>query len=102
MKREPAFAKANVAENLSEDQLTTFSDEPNATKVIIISHREFLTLEQVVEIARDFYEVRLAPECLDILAHSRESLVRKIAVGETIYGVNTGFGGNAKYLIPPD
>jgi phenylalanine ammonia-lyase len=29
-------------------------------------------------------------------------LEEKIAKGETVYGVNTGFGGNSKYLIPPE
>ena len=36
------------------------------------------------------------------IARGRETLERKLASGEVIYGVNTGFGGNARYVIPDD
>ncbi|HEX5432006.1 MAG TPA: aromatic amino acid ammonia-lyase, partial [Bryobacteraceae bacterium] len=34
------------------------------------------------------------------LRHGREILDQKLRGGEVIYGVNTGFGGNVKFVIP--
>ena len=36
------------------------------------------------------------------IERGREALENKLAQGEVIYGVNTGFGGNARYVIPDD
>jgi histidine ammonia-lyase len=62
-----------------------------------------LTIEGVVRAARD-PSVRVAadPGALDALAASRRLVERAIASGQTIYGINTGFGKLAGVRIPPD
>ena len=34
------------------------------------------------------------------IVRGRDALERMLAAGEVVYGVNTGFGGNARYVIP--
>ena len=36
------------------------------------------------------------------IVRGRDALERMLAAGEVVYGVNTGFGGNARYVIPCD
>jgi histidine ammonia-lyase len=55
-----------------------------------------LTLEQVAAVARAKNRVELTPN-----VEVRQSLLEeKLERGEIIYGVNTGFGGNVRFLIP--
>jgi phenylalanine ammonia-lyase len=61
-----------------------------------------LTIEKVASVARHNSRVQLASNNNvrpKILA-SRQLLERKLEAGEVIYGVNTGFGGNVRFLIP--
>ncbi len=51
-----------------------------------------LSIEDVVRVARDGEKVRLADEALARIRSCRELLERKMAAGETMYGVNTGIG----------
>lgn len=51
-----------------------------------------LTLQDVGRVVRDRAPVAYRPEALDSIRRSREMLERRIAQGERIYGVNTGFG----------
>jgi phenylalanine ammonia-lyase len=63
-----------------------------------------LTIEKVASVARQNSRVELTSDS-DVrkkIAASRELLEKKIAAGEIIYGVNTGFGGNVRFLIPQD
>jgi phenylalanine ammonia-lyase len=61
-----------------------------------------LTIAQVASVARLNTRVALAsdPTVRENISASRRLLEKKLAAKEIIYGVNTGFGGNARYLIP--
>ena len=70
------------------------------SKVEIFGDR--LTLEDVAAAARERCAVALASneEVRRKIFASHRLLEDKLARGEIIYGVNTGFGGNVKFLIP--
>ena len=40
------------------------------------------------------------PDFREKIRRGRETLERKLKGGEVIYGVNTGFGGNVRFVIP--
>lgn len=65
---------------------------------------DHLTIEQVVAVAREKRSVQLSqePEVRRKISASRKVLEEKLERGEIIYGVNTGFGGNVRFLIPPN
>ena len=51
-----------------------------------------LSIEKLVRVARNGETVQLATGALDGIRNCRALLERKIAAGETMYGVNTGIG----------
>ena len=51
-----------------------------------------LTIEDVVNVARNNQKVELHPEALGRIRKCRAMLERKIDAGEIMYGVNTGIG----------
>jgi phenylalanine ammonia-lyase len=63
-----------------------------------------LSLDEIMLVARGGQRVTLSSDPLvtRMIERSRETLERKLAQGELIYGVNTGFGGNVRYVIPTD
>ncbi|HZT31619.1 MAG TPA: aromatic amino acid ammonia-lyase [Bryobacteraceae bacterium] len=63
-----------------------------------------LTLEDIIAISRHYRHVELSAEeeFRRNIARGRETLERKLTQGEVVYGVNTGFGGNARFVIPED
>jgi histidine ammonia-lyase len=62
-----------------------------------------LAIGDVVRIARDpDAGIRLDATARDALVASRGLVERAIASGQTIYGINTGFGKLANVRIPPD
>lgn len=68
--------------------------------VMITGH--MLALEQLVGVARQGTAVELAGEVRQRLAGTRAGLERRLAAGEVIYGVNTGFGRLADVQVPGD
>jgi phenylalanine ammonia-lyase len=68
---------------------------------VVLSEQD-LTLEQIIAVACREERVALSgdPAFLRSIERGRETLERKLAEGEVIYGVNTGYGGNARYVIP--
>lgn len=68
---------------------------------VCLSH-EFLTLEDIVAVARHGRPVELSsnPDFRRHIEEGHRTLERKLAQGEIVYGVNTGFGGNARFVIP--
>src|SRR5712692_7381132 len=63
---------------------------------------ESLTLDNIVAVARHGQHARLAQDDTfrRHIDRGPEAIRRLLARGELIYGVNTGFGGNVKYIIP--
>ncbi len=61
-----------------------------------------LTIAQVTAVAREQQRVELsaAPDVRKKLLASRQILEEKLQRGEIIYGVNTGLGGNVRFILP--
>jgi len=59
-----------------------------------------LTLADVERVAAAEVEVALAPEARAAMGRSRELVEEKVASGEVIYGVTTGFGRLADVPVP--
>jgi histidine ammonia-lyase len=70
-------------------------------KAIEISGSD-LTIAQVAAVARQKVSVEIgqAPEVRAKILRSRELLEEKIRGGEIVYGVNTGLGGNVRFILP--
>jgi phenylalanine ammonia-lyase len=73
------------------------------TSAVCISQNH-LSLDEIIAVARHGQRVALSTdeEFVRRIRRGREALERKLAAGEVVYGVNTGFGGNARYVIPSD
>src|SRR5260370_28681212 len=63
---------------------------------------ENLTLDQIISVVRRGEKVALCSDAgfREKLQRSRQVLESKLAQGEIVYGVNTGFAGHARCLIP--
>lgn len=61
-----------------------------------------LSIADVVRVARGGARIEIGLQAQELLAASRASLQRAIASGETVYGVNTGFGSLSNQLIEGD
>jgi phenylalanine ammonia-lyase len=61
-----------------------------------------LSLEDVEQTARHDRVVELAPVSRALIIKGRAALEEQLARGERIYGVNTGVGGNIKFVLTPD
>ena len=61
-----------------------------------------LTLVEVDEVARKGRQVEVAADALSRVAESRGLIERILAAGETVYGVNTGFGKLADVHVRGD
>ena len=61
-----------------------------------------LTLEEIDEVALAGRTVEVAPAALTRVTESRGLIEKILGAGETVYGVNTGFGKLADVRIPGD
>src|SRR6184192_3610390 len=61
-----------------------------------------LSIADVVAVARHAAPVAIAPQALASVGASRRAVESAVARGDTIYGVNTGFGKLAHVRIRPD
>src|SRR5437660_8806099 len=61
-----------------------------------------LSIADVVAVARRAAPVAIAPHALVSVDASRRAVETAVARGDTIYGVNTGFGKLAHVRIKPD
>jgi histidine ammonia-lyase len=59
-----------------------------------------LTIEQILNVARDGAQTVIAREALVRTAKGRKALERMMQKQDVIYGVNTGFGALANFRIP--
>jgi histidine ammonia-lyase len=60
-----------------------------------------LTLAEIEAVSLAASPVAVAPEALARVSESRELIEEILAEGQTVYGVNTGFGKLADFRIPP-
>ncbi len=70
--------------------------------IMVVIDGTNLTLEHVQEVARGGAQVRLAAEARARMLARRQGIEARLAAGEVIYGVNTGFGRMADVVIPPE
>lgn len=68
----------------------------------IVLNGSDLTIEQLVQIAREGEQVALDEDALERINVCRAMLERKIEAGETMYGVNTGIGEFSEVLLDAD
>jgi len=68
---------------------------------IIISGAE-LTIEKVVDVARNRVKVSLDPMAVERIIKCRQMLERKISSNEIMYGVNTGIGEFSEVVLDDD
>jgi histidine ammonia-lyase len=62
-----------------------------------------LTIESVVRVARNpAIRITIQPDARQALLESRRLVDQAIQSGQTIYGINTGFGKLATVRVPPD
>jgi len=61
-----------------------------------------LTIENVVEVARNGKKVALHPDALSRIKKCRSMLERKIDAHEIMYGVNTGIGEFSEVVLNDD
>ena len=61
-----------------------------------------LSIADVVAVARGYVPVALDPGALNAVMASRRAVEAAVSAGQTVYGVNTGFGKLAHVRIPAD
>ena len=59
-----------------------------------------LSLESIAAVANDGHQVTVSPEAILRMKASRTVVEAVVARGETVYGINTGFGKLAEVRIP--
>jgi histidine ammonia-lyase len=60
-----------------------------------------LTLDEYASVISGRFEVRLSPEAVERMERYRASLLRQLAGGTRIYGVNTGYGADSITSLEP-
>ena len=68
----------------------------------LVLNGQALTLSEIEAVALAGCRVEVAAEALGRVAESRSLIESILAAGETVYGVNTGFGKLADVRIPAD
>ncbi|MGA8042673.1 MAG: histidine ammonia-lyase [Terracidiphilus sp.] len=68
----------------------------------LVLHGQALSLAEIEAVALGGCAVQIAPAALARVAQSRGLIEEIIAAGETVYGVNTGFGKLADVRIAPE
>ncbi len=70
--------------------------------MIVAIDGESLTIDDVVQVARNNKKVELAVPAIEQIKKSRDVVENAIKEGRTVYGVNTGFGDLASVSIGPE
>lgn len=71
-------------------------------KPMVVLGADPLSIADVIRVARDGVEVRLAGGARTRIADGRAHLEKRLRSGERIYGVNTGVGGNVGISLAPE
>jgi histidine ammonia-lyase len=61
-----------------------------------------LTIDEVVAVAREGAEVRLAPDAVERMRETRAVVERALARGDAVYGLTTGVGAKKKVSVAAD
>jgi histidine ammonia-lyase len=69
---------------------------------LLITPKPKITIREIRDVAVMHRLVSLAPQVLVELARGRTQLERNLNAESVVYGVNTGFGGNADLVIPAE
>lgn len=75
--------------------LSQWRDPSLPTKATLAIDGRSLTIADVVEVSRQLKHVELTSESINAIEVCSKIIPEKIAKGNVIYGVNTGFGGSA-------
>ncbi|TRX92115.1 hypothetical protein FHL15_006982 [Xylaria flabelliformis] len=75
--------------------LSQWRDPSACAKVTLAINGRSLTIADVVAVSRELTHVKLTSESIDAIEVCSKIIPEKIAKGDVIYGVNTGFGGSA-------
>ena len=75
--------------------LSQWRDPCSSAKKMLAVDGGSLTIADVVAVSRDLVQVKLTPESIKAMDACSKIIAEKIAKGDVIYGVNTGFGGSA-------
>ncbi|KAK6221411.1 hypothetical protein LQW54_001512 [Pestalotiopsis sp. IQ-011] len=75
--------------------LSQWRDPSSSAKATLAIDGNNLSISDVVAVSRDLEHVALTPESVDAIQLCSKIIPEKIAKGDIIYGVNTGFGGSA-------
>jgi len=75
---------------------------PSPTTSRVTLDGKSLSIADVVAVARHKTPVALDPQALNAVRQSRRTVEAAIERGQTMYGVNTGFGKLAHVRIPPE
>lgn len=75
--------------------LSQWRDPSLPTKATLAVDGRSLTIADVVEVSRQLKHVELTSESINAIEVCSKIIPEKIAKGNIIYGVNTGFGGSA-------
>ena len=67
----------------------------------LVLNGQFLTLAEIEDVALASRPVSVAPAAIDRVTQSRALIEEILAAGQTVYGVNTGFGKLSDLPIPP-
>lgn len=74
----------------------------NDVSVVWIKKDKPVSINEIYDVAVNKKEVVLDKELLKWLQYGRSLLEKKLDKNEIIYGVNTGFGGNANMVVPAE
>ncbi|KAI1158227.1 L-Aspartase-like protein [Nemania serpens] len=75
--------------------LSQWRDPSSSAQVTLAIDGRGLTIADVVAVSRDLAHVKLTSESINAIEVCSKIIPEKIAKGDVIYGVNTGFGGSA-------
>jgi phenylalanine ammonia-lyase len=69
---------------------------------MVVVGADALSIEDVARVARRGVQIRITGGARTRVAEGRKRLQDLLAAGESIYGVNTGVGGNIRYSLAPE
>ncbi|MDT7814907.1 MAG: phenylalanine ammonia-lyase [Acidobacteriaceae bacterium] len=98
-----AFSSDSIFGNTaSEINADNMAQDRRTKPALLITPDPKISISEIRDVAVLHRPVSLDPQVLFVLARGRAQLERKLNAESVIYGVNTGFGGNADLVIPAE